>query len=117
MIACQPSQGDWIVTGEEVVENKTVVLDGNLIVKSGGNLTLRNVTLIVKSTYPRQYSISVEAEGSLSIYNSTIMPDDERYPPVFIVTRAKFVMKHSEVRGVARSYDPWHVLGSTFRIC
>ena len=42
----QPSPGgDWVVTSSESVKDQAVTLDGNLIVQSGGSLTLTNVTL------------------------------------------------------------------------
>ncbi|MCJ7632820.1 hypothetical protein MUP77_10580, partial [Candidatus Bathyarchaeota archaeon] len=41
----QPSEGDWDVIGVEAVENETIELSGNLTIKAGGSLTLRNVTL------------------------------------------------------------------------
>lgn len=70
----QPSQGDWIVTGVEVVENENIVLGGNLMVKGGGGLTLRNTTLKMNVQYDGQYGISVEPGASIFIYDSIITP-------------------------------------------
>lgn len=94
----QPAQGDWIVTGEEIVENENIVLDGNLVVKSGGSLTLRNTTLKMNVQYDGQYGISVESEGSLFIYDSNMISNSD-YRFAFIVRGANFVMKNSELNG------------------
>jgi len=105
LVNSQPAQGDWIVVGEEVVENRTITLDGSLFVKSGSSLTLRGVTLMFSSSYMGQYGISAEPGSSLFIYNSTIIPTDERYGPVLTVTDAKFVMKNSRLQGSTGSGD------------
>jgi parallel beta-helix repeat protein len=101
----QPAQGDWlvtgedwIVTGEEVVENENIVLDGNLIVESGGSLTLRNITLRINVQYDGQYGISVEPRGTLFIYASNIKSNSD-YRFAFIVRGANFIMKNSELNG------------------
>jgi len=99
LVNSQPAQGDWIVVGEVVVENRTITLDGNLLVMRGSSLTLRGVTLIFRSSYIGQYGISAEPGSSLYIYNSTIIPTDERYGPTLTVTDAKFVMKNSRLQG------------------
>ena len=100
-VHAQPAQGDWVITGQVVAENETIALDGNLVVKSGGSLTLRNVILTVNSSDTAQYQISAEPGSSFCIYDSTIMPSDERYAPSFSINGAKFVMKDSEIRGIA----------------
>lgn len=110
-VYAQQTQGDWVITGEVVTENKTIALDGNLIVKSGGSLTLRNVTLIVNCRYMGRYQISAESGSSLYIDNSTIMASDERYAPAFSITGAKFVMKDSELRGIAGGFKEVPVKG------
>lgn len=96
----QPSQGDWIVTGVEVVENENIVLGGNLMVKGGGSLTLRNTTLKMNVQYDGQYGISVEPGASIFIYDSIITPPN---PPTlrftFRVQEATFLMEDSELHG------------------
>lgn len=67
-----PAKGDWIITQEQTVEDATLVLNGNLIVKRGAKLTLRKVTLTVNTTHDGQYGISVEAGGSIFIDHSAI---------------------------------------------
>jgi parallel beta-helix repeat protein len=96
LLLAQPSEGDWIVTGVKVVENKTVLLNGNLTVKAGGSLTLRNVTLRMNVEQNGQYGISVEEGGSLSIYDSNISSTTE-FRFFFSVVGGSFVMKNSEL--------------------
>lgn len=75
--AAPPSKGEWKVQSAEVVENKSIVLHANLTVKKGGRLTLRNVDLEMDSPGDIPLGISVEPEGSLSIYDSRIFSDSE----------------------------------------
>ena len=45
-----PEMGDWIINNIAAVSNKTIILNGNLIIQDGGDLTLNNVTLIMKNS-------------------------------------------------------------------
>jgi len=74
IVVAQPSYTDWIVTGDEVWEDETITLDGNLRVRNGGSLTLRNVTLVINNSYAGQYGIWAEPGSSLAIYSSTLSP-------------------------------------------
>jgi parallel beta-helix repeat protein len=95
-LGAPPLVGDWIVTGVEVVENRTIELSGNLTVKVGGSLTLRNVTLRLNVERNGQGGISVEEGGSLSIYDSNISSSTE-FRFFFSVVGASFVIKNSEL--------------------
>lgn len=44
--------GDWIVSGTEVVEGKSIYLKGDLIVRHGASLTLRDTRLVVDTGKP-----------------------------------------------------------------
>jgi len=90
----QPSEGDWDVVGVEVVENETIELSGNLTIKAGGSLTLRNVTLGMNVEHDGQYGISVEEGGALSIYDSNIS-STTGFRFFFSVMVGSFVMKNS----------------------
>lgn len=96
----QPSQGNWVVTGQEVVENRAIALNGNLTVIDGGNLTLRNVTLTVDSQYNGQYGVSVEEGGSMFIYDSNITASDLKDRFTFVVQGDDFEMANSGLHGV-----------------
>jgi parallel beta-helix repeat protein len=84
----------------EVVKNRSLVINGNLVVKAHGNLTLKNVTLVMNNEYAGQYGISVEQGGSMSIYYSKISPADLKNRFTFAVKGNSFVMKNTELRGV-----------------
>ncbi|MHB2037391.1 MAG: right-handed parallel beta-helix repeat-containing protein, partial [Nitrososphaerales archaeon] len=92
--------GNWVVSGTEVNQSETIVLNGNLTVQSGGNLTLRNVTLSINSQYTGEYGILVQPGGSLYIYNSNITASNlaDRY--IFVVNGNNFVIENSKVHGV-----------------
>lgn len=95
-----PPGGDWIVTGTEAVENEAITLDGNLIVKPGGSLTLRNVTLTIDCQYDGQYRIEVEPGGSLFVEGSEISAASLAHGFAFAVDGSAFEMEDSEVHGV-----------------
>jgi hypothetical protein len=60
--------GDWNVTGDESYTDEIFVLSGNLSIKTGGSLTLRNVTLAINcSTENGTYDIQVMDGGALNI--------------------------------------------------
>src|SRR5271157_13752 len=100
-----PPSGDWVVTGQEVVENTTIALDGNLTVIDGGSLTMTNVNLSLNVQYDDQYGISVQEGGSLYVYNSTIAPSNPEYRFTFDVSGSNFVMEGSTLSGVGRCSD------------
>ena len=98
-VVAELPQTDWIITDDEVAENQNITLDGSLIVKGGGSLTLRNVTLTMDCQYDQQHGISVEDGGSLFIYDSKIVPVDSALGFSFTLYNANFTMKNSELHG------------------
>jgi len=101
------SPDDLIITGEEMWVDQVVVLNGNLIVKPGGNLTLINVTLIVNCTYEGQYQIRVEAGGELHILQgSNVTAWDLEKPFTFLIrSGSTFEMLDSELHGCGYSSE------------
>jgi parallel beta-helix repeat protein len=95
----QPSQGDWVVTGTQVVQNESITLNGNLTVINGGNLTLSNVVLTVNSQFPGQFGILVQPGGSFYVYSSKITASNTQDGFSFVAMGSHFVMKNSEVHG------------------
>ena len=99
--ATPPNPGELFgktVTGEEVIENQTIML-GDLYVASGGSLTLRNVTLITGGSN-RFSGLGVDTGGSLYIYDCQIRHLEYGYgfrmqPP----KGSTFVMKDTELFG------------------
>ncbi|MCD6590477.1 MAG: right-handed parallel beta-helix repeat-containing protein [Candidatus Aenigmarchaeota archaeon] len=65
-----PPSGSWVVNGEEHCENQTITLNGNLTINPTGNLTLKNVTLILNCSFNGEFKIV--NNGTLLINSSTI---------------------------------------------
>ena len=99
LVHAQPLEGNWVVTGVEVVESKMVLLNGNLIIRAGGSLTLKNVTLRMNVEQNGQYGISVEEGGSMFIYNCSISSTTKNKFS-FVAKGSSFVMKNTELDGV-----------------
>jgi len=68
-----PGPGDWVVGGTEVRENEVIILAGNLIVESGGNLTLINCTLYMNCTYDGEWQIRVERGGIMNVLKGSVI--------------------------------------------
>ncbi len=66
-----PPAGDWIIDDTTVIENETIVLRGNLIVRDGGVLTLRNCEVYIHCNFPGHRAIEVEEGGELWAYGTT----------------------------------------------
>lgn len=96
----QPAQGNWVITGTQVVQNKSILLNGNLTVDSGGSLTLIGSILTMNGKKPGQYSIYVAPGGSMYIYNSTITATNPQEGYSFVAMDAHFAMEGTTVHGV-----------------
>jgi len=93
-----PKPNDWIVTGKEVRENEIIVLTGNLIIKSGGDLTLINCTLLMNCSYNGEWQIKVESGGKLNILKgSVITAYNPNYEFSFYVYHGHLFMRESEL--------------------
>jgi parallel beta-helix repeat protein len=93
---------NWIIIDNTIIENETLILNGNITVDNGGNLKLINVILIMNCTTNRSLSIEVKNGGSIEILNSNISTpnfnDDHQF--YFKVQKgAKFKMKNSGLHG------------------
>ena len=64
-----PPVGDWNIHNDTVVENETIILNGNLTVYSGATLIFRNVTLLMNSTSSVEYAIEVLSGGTFRIFD------------------------------------------------
>ncbi|UCG70772.1 MAG: right-handed parallel beta-helix repeat-containing protein [Thermoplasmata archaeon] len=67
-----PENGDWIITNETNISNKTIILNGNLSLLDGGTLKMNNVTLIFNSTFDGEFQINVSNGGRLNIIDSIL---------------------------------------------
>ena len=101
------SDGDWIVTGQELVQNEEVILNGNLIIESGGNLTFIDVTLYVNCSYDGEFQIKVKSGGAFYILGDSVITSyNSSYSYLFYVDKgAKFRMINSELHYCGYSYD------------
>lgn len=95
----QPSTGNWVITGTQVVQNESITLNGNLTIASGGNLTLRNVKLTMNAQYNGEYGILVQPGGSMYVYGSMITASNLAIRYTFVAEGTNFVLKGSEVQG------------------
>ena len=92
----------WVVWDSEIVENKIILLTGNL--KVYGNLTLKNVTLIMNCSEnmvgPMESNYySIEVNNELNLNNSIITVYNALYKYRFIISNinAKVFIDKSEI--------------------
>jgi len=65
-----PESGNWVISDNTVCENVTIIMNGNVTIQSGGNLTLKNVTLKMNSSYNLEFGIEVKDGGKMFIYDN-----------------------------------------------
>ena len=107
-----PLYADWIVDGPEVVENDSVVVDGSLVVASGGSLTLRNVILRMTPSDGGESRIVAEPGASLAVYDSDIAPLDTSHVFQFLVRESRLIFKNNVLRGAgSKQMAEWEDMG------
>ncbi len=70
-----PTEGDWIISSGESIslEGQSVEIKGNVIIESGGSLTLRaGSTLIINSSYNGEYGIFVDTGATFNVIDSKV---------------------------------------------
>jgi membrane protein implicated in regulation of membrane protease activity len=72
-----PNDGNWVIDDSTTISDRSIVLNGDLIVKKGGELNLYNVDLQFNCDEDKAFKINVEDEGTLNIYNSEISSSTE----------------------------------------
>ena len=94
-----PESSDWVIQGNETLWNQIIILNGNLTIKNGGNLTFHNVTLKMNCSFDGQYHIEVLNGGEMYVLNgSNITAVNTSNEFVFWVRAgAKFEMRSSEL--------------------
>ena len=105
-----PVSGDWIVTGTESYYDEVIVLNGNLIVESGGNLTLRKVALRMNCAYNGQYSITVESGGKFYVLEGSVITSansNKRIGFFQVSDNTTFRMSNSALHECGWAYLPW----------
>jgi len=68
-----PTASDWIIEDHTVIENETIVMRGDIIIRNGGNLTIKNSQLMMHCNYPGHRGIYVEADGALDAHRTTFI--------------------------------------------
>ena len=63
--------GDWTIADTTVIEDQFVMLRGQLTVVAGGDLTLRNTTILFGCARSCDYGITVQQGGVLRILDGT----------------------------------------------
>ena len=117
--------GDWVVTDARTYEDCTITLTGNLMIKDGGALTFRNVTLKMNCTKNGERKIEVEDGGKFLILDkdgdrnttmdgSIITAVNGDYHFLFIVNKgSEFEMRNSFLSrcGYYKAYLIYDTLG------
>ncbi len=90
---------EWIITGDRTVSDASMVLEGNLRVKSGGSLTLRGVQLEINCERDGECAIVAEPGSSLRVENRRIGPGKTGRRFLFYAEKARFLFTGNELRG------------------
>jgi len=108
-----PPSGDWVVAGTESYYDMVIVLNGNLVVEDGGNLTFRRVALKMNSTYDGQYNITVKYGGKFYILDSSVITSvDQDNEYGFVVEyNSTFRMNNSELHECGYVSPWWQTSG------
>ncbi|MEM2869756.1 MAG: right-handed parallel beta-helix repeat-containing protein [Thermoplasmata archaeon] len=99
--------GDWVVVDEEMLENQSLILSGDLTVEAGGSLTLVNSTLLILCREPAERQVRVKEGGTLNIINSTVASFDTINNPWFFVEpNATALFENSTFNGIGELWAP-----------
>lgn len=87
---------DWIIDIDPIIDDVTLNVPGNIVITSGGSLTLNNVNLILNPTYDGQHKIEIQSGGEI-IINSCVIESGTNYNFVCnVLDGAIFEMTNSE---------------------
>ena len=103
-----PDTGNWVISDTRICVNETIIMNGNVTVQSGGNLTFMNITLKFNNTHDEENGISVQSGGKMFIYDldndkdttndaSNITALNTSNIFFFIVSGSQFEMKNSHM--------------------
>ncbi len=102
-----PPSGDWIINSPVEVINETLIINGSIIIVSGGRLTLVNSTLIMNVTYNGEHNITVRGGSRLSLYSSNITSINTNYRYYIYVAPGAVFGSNNSLIGYA-GYDDDH---------
>ncbi len=74
-----PSSGDWIINDTTIINEEELIINGSIIIKSGGALILKNSVLYMKLSSDGEFKIEALTGSNLTIINSKITAYDPRY--------------------------------------
>ncbi len=114
-------EGDWVVDTDREYDADTIIVRGNVAIKDGGSLTLRNSTFLIDSRRNDAFSLVVEDTGNLYAYDSKISNryTDESYhryffnvynDTVFVNTEIERLYGWSQRPGGLRLYYGTHLI-------
>lgn len=91
---------DLVVTDNIIFEDTTIVLDGNLIIKDSGKLTLNSAKIKMNCQFEGQYGVFVNNSGSLNILNkSKLTTTDNGSNYAMVCNGREFKMQNSILSG------------------
>ena len=100
--ACTPpGSGDWVVQNSEIcTPTGTLTVNGDLIIESGGNLTLVGTTVQMNGAFDGQRTIDVQNGGILNVQSSSLITaSNTNFEYKFLVRGgATVLMSQSTVR-------------------
>ena len=106
-----PPSGDWTVSDATSIADTTIQLGGNLTILPGGILTLTNVVLVIKCSYPGQYRVDLRAGGELHLRSSNLTSGNDTLHYDFLAARGSVLdISGSEVHSAGSN---WTADGST----
>ena len=95
---------DWVIdTPGNTLDGQIKELSKNMIIETGGGLTIRNCTLIFNLTKDGVAGIIVQSGGFLEIYDSRIYPKNMLFSPTFTST-GDLTLVRSVVRSLYGTY-------------
>jgi len=74
-----PSQGKWVINETVIIENKSLIINGSIVVRENGSLILRNSELYMNLSYNGEFRIDVLDGGNLTLINSKITAYNPQY--------------------------------------
>ncbi|MGM0509724.1 MAG: right-handed parallel beta-helix repeat-containing protein [Thermoplasmatota archaeon] len=95
----RPPSYDFMIDEEMVMENKTFYFDDNIYIVEGGELTIRDSTLIFNTSEDDAFGIYLDRGGSLDVMNSTFRGGVEKYG-VKVILRGEALVRDSIFKNV-----------------
>lgn len=95
---------DWVITSPEVIQDKTLIVKGGIIIKAGGTLELQNVTLLMDDAK----GILAENGATFTVVNSKLSsntPGKTFYPIVIHCDGA--TIEKTQIAGLGNGTPPY----------